>query len=48
MYDGRIVFKNRWKQFLTRTGLEVGTAVLITFKTSARDELEMIVVLNTL
>ncbi|KAI5000934.1 hypothetical protein ZWY2020_010893 [Hordeum vulgare] len=33
--DGLIFFKNGWKKFLTRTGLEIGADVLVTCKTKA-------------
>lgn len=47
-YDVCILFKHGCKKFLLKTGLEVGTDVLLTFKTNVGDDLYMIVCLHDL
>lgn len=45
-HDVCILFKHGYKKFLLKTGLEVGTDVLLTFKTNVGNDLYMIVCLD--
>lgn len=44
--DGRISFKQGWKDFLMGKHLWVGTAVMITFRHNIHAELQMVMIIN--